>query len=127
MKWVDRAASTSSSYVVVYSFDAPQRQVIRTMCVGSDPPASSVLANNVVSTSSPRSPAAWCDDDETAPCPVFPRTVTLRVTESNAEHPSAQPFSYTLSATTRAQAGTGVTGATGPSGPSGPSGPTGPT
>ena len=104
MKWVDRSASAASAHVVVYSFDASKQQIIRTTCVGSDPAAASVLANNVVSTASPRSPTAWCDDNESAPCPVLPNKISVRVTESNSPQPSPQPLRYTLTASTRAQA-----------------------
>ena len=104
MRWVDLTAGTSTRRAVVYWYDAPSGQVVRTLCDGSSV-SSSVLAKHVIATTAPKSPLAWCDDDETAPCSASSRTVSIRVTESNQPQNAAVPYSYTLTASLRTEAG----------------------
>ena len=99
------ARFSSPSGIASYSFVATQQQIVRTICDDAGAPTSSVLANHVIATTSPRSPVAWCDDDESAPCSTSSRTVNIRLTESNNPPNASVPYSYTLTASLRTDAG----------------------
>jgi prepilin-type N-terminal cleavage/methylation domain-containing protein len=99
-----------------YSFVAARRQIVRTVCDDAGKTSVAVLANHVVATTSPKSPIAWCDDDETVPCDASSRTVSIRLTEINDPPNAAVPYSYTLTASLRIDAGA-PTGGPGPRAP----------
>ena len=98
----DRSGPVPVDLVVNYSYDASNSRVVRTVC-RNGLPSTSVLAYHVAASTAPRSPFAWCDGDESATCPSLPRYVSMRLTESNSPPTAATPYTYTLTASLRAQ------------------------
>jgi hypothetical protein len=107
---------SGASNVTNYSFVPARRQIVRTVCDEAGATSIAVLADHIVATTSPKSPLAWCDDDENTPCNASSRMVHIRLTESNDPPNASAPYSYTLTASLRVDAGA-PTGSAGPEAP----------
>ena len=108
-EWIDRVpGANGTKHVASYSYLASEHQLFRTVCEG-DPlvvSKATMLADNVVTTASPSSPAAWCDGNEppAGPCPAsFPKTVSVRITENDPLGNGGAPDTFTLTASLRPQ------------------------
>ena len=125
-KWYDRTAEVDAStheadvieHVSTYSFVPALHQLERTTCSsGTTPeppttltlgaPATQVLGHNVASA-----PAVSCTPGG-ATCPALPTTVSITVVSTNNPTNATTPYTYTVTASLRAESQTAPTSATG--------------
>lgn len=106
-KWKDYASNTAApqTRVVGYFYKSSAGQITRRSCTNGSFADSTLLASYV--SSSP-APAAACSPG----CSGIPDTVSLTLTATNTPRNAPTPYTYTLTAATRAQAGVAPTGST---------------
>jgi hypothetical protein len=111
-KWIDRAASASTTRVATYYFDAANTQLVRNVCTNGTAGAPVTLARYLASSPAPSAsctPAAACAAGGSG----LPDKVSLTATALNRPVTGSAPYTYTLTAKVRPDAQTAPTGTSG--------------
>jgi len=110
-QWIDFSPAGNATHVANYSYVATAQgqfqaqQLVRTTCVtgvNGGAAVSSTVGTRVLSV-----PVVTCivAGNPVSPCPKIPDQITMQVTENNAPASVTIPYSFTLTATVRPQAG----------------------
>jgi prepilin-type N-terminal cleavage/methylation domain-containing protein len=109
--WIDFSPAGNTTHIANYSFVAAAQgqfqaqQLVRTTCVTGVNGGAAVSVT--VGTRVLSAPVVTClvAGNSVSPCPSIPDQITMQVTENNAPASATIPYSFTLTATVRSQAG----------------------